>query len=96
MNEQSVLNTRKNKEFFEAMSVVPLRADKGVIPDAVEEILTELGNPRTAIPFYAVYGPGSDEPITLDDALITHAMVQEAVKKVAGVSSSSPEVASSK
>ena len=93
MNEQSVLNTRKNKEFFESMEVVPLKADKGVIPDAVEEILTELGNPRTAIPFYAVYGPGLAEPITMDDALITHSMVQNAVKQVAGDQPGSEEVA---
>ena len=43
--------------------------------------MIELGNPSQAIPYYAIYGPNSSKPITLE-ALITHGMVQNAVEQV--------------
>ena len=69
-----------------------MKADKGVIPKAVEEKLVELGNPTQAIPFYAIYGPGRLEPVTLE-ALITHSMVQEAIKTVGSTQSESTVIA---
>ena len=48
INEAVVLNTKSNKELFEDHEVIALKADKGKIPDAVAEILIELGNPSQA------------------------------------------------
>ena len=68
------------------MDVVALKADKGVIPGPVKEILIELGNPKQAIPYYAIYGPDTPDPVTLE-ALITSSMVVDAVEKVSGKAS---------
>ena len=77
------MNTKQNKELFENYEVVALKADKGKIPDEVKDILTELGNPKELIPFYAIYGPGISKPITLE-ALITHGQVADAIEKAMG------------
>ena len=69
-----------------------LKADKGVIPKAVEEKLVELGNPSQAIPFYAIYGPNRVEPVTLE-AVISHGMVQKAIKTVSGEQTESNVIA---
>ncbi|MEM9411841.1 MAG: hypothetical protein AAGA30_12050 [Planctomycetota bacterium] len=74
------MNTKFNKEFFESNEVVALKADKGIIPVEVAEMLTELGNPSQAIPYYAIYGPAIDEPITLEGP-ITFRMVTDAIEK---------------
>ena len=77
------MNTKKTKELFESFDVVALKADKGVNPDAVEKKLAELGNPKAAIPFYAVYGPGIKNPITFDSA-ITRRHVAKTIGKASG------------
>ena len=77
------MNTKSNKELFEDHEVIALKADKGKIPDAVAEILIELGNPSQAIPYYAIYGPGISDPITLDGP-ITFAQVTDAIEKARG------------
>ena len=88
INETVVLNTKNNKQFFEEIGVVAMRADKGVIPVEVEVKLKELGNPHQAIPFYAIYGPALAEPITLE-ALITHSQVTSAIEAAKGNGSTS-------
>lgn len=77
------MNTKSNKAFFEANEVVALRADKGKIPEEVKDILTELGNPKELIPYYAIYGPGLHKPITLEGP-ITHGQVSSAIEKAKG------------
>ena len=77
------MNTKKTKEYFETNKVVALKADKGKIPEEVKEILIELGNPKEAIPYYAVYGPGIKEPITFDN-IITRKQVIRAIEEAMG------------
>lgn len=83
INETVVLNTKYNKQLFENNEVIALKADKGIIPDAVEEILKELGNPSQAIPYYAIYGPALPEPITLEGP-ITFGQVEKAIVNAKG------------
>ena len=75
------MNTKPNKQFFEEHNIAALKADKGKIPEAVKEILTELGNPSQAIPYYAIYGPGVPEPITFAGP-ITRDQVSAAIANV--------------
>ncbi len=74
------MNTKNTKELFEEIGVVALKADKGLIPEAVKVKLIELGNPKEAIPFYAIYGPGLPEPITLQ-GVILFGQVVSAIEK---------------
>ena len=67
------MNVKETKEFFKDHNVVALKADKGN-KDRVDEMLEfmkQLGNPEGAIPFYAVFGPGLDKPITADALIWT-------------------------
>lgn len=93
INETVVLNTKTNKELFDDNNIVALKADKGKIPQAVEQIMVELGNPSQAIPYYAVYGPGINEPITFAGP-ITRNQILTAVEQ-AQVETSENRVASS-
>lgn len=84
------MNVKETKEFFKDHNVVALKADKGN-KDRVDEMLKfmkQLGNPEGAIPFYAVFGPGLDKPITAD-ALITKSWIYESLEKAKGSSDSS-------
>ena len=79
------MNVKKTKEFFKEHNVVALKADKGN-EDRVDEMLDfmeEIGNPEGAIPFYAIFGPGLEKPITAD-ALITKNWVYESLEKAKG------------
>ena len=79
------MNVLETKEFFEENNIVALKADKGNA-DRVDEMtafMRDLGNPEAAIPFYAVYGPGLEEPIT-SEALITKGWIYESLKKAKG------------
>ena len=84
------MNVKETNEFFEKHNIVALRADKGN-DQRVDEMLAlmkELGNPEGAIPFYAIYGPELDKPITAD-ALITKGWVYESLEKAKGGSDES-------
>ena len=87
------MNTKSSKQLFDENEVVALKADKGLIPEAVEEILKELGNPSQAIPFYAIYGPALADPVTLAGP-ITPGQVLDAIARAKGVSAELPQVAS--
>ena len=89
------MNVKQTKEFFKENNIVALKADKGNVLRVDEMIgfMQELGNPEGAIPFYAIYGPGLDKPITAD-ALITRDWVYESLKKAKGDASSSEGSAS--
>lgn len=89
------MNVKQTKEFFEENNIVAVKADKGNENqiDEIEALLIELGNPKAAIPFYAIYGPGLDKPITAD-ALITQNWVYESLKKAKGESASADKSAS--
>lgn len=85
------MNIRKTKQFFEEHGIVAVRADKSKSPE-VEEQLVELGNTEKGIPYYAVYGPGINEPITAE-GIITPGWVIESVTKAMGENSDSSETA---
>ena len=78
------MNTKTNKELFESNQVVALRAYKGkVAEDEFTKITTELGNPKQAIPMYAIYGPGLPEPIVYSGP-ISFGQVNDAIAKALG------------
>ncbi len=60
-NKQFAFNTKMTKEYFKANNIVAFEADRDKDP-AVDQLLLKLGNSAKAIPYYAVYTPGSDEP----------------------------------
>lgn len=56
---------KNTKEIFESNGIVTLKADKTdeYSAEPVDRKLVELGNTAKAIPYYAVYVPGKEEPI---------------------------------
>lgn len=60
--------------------MIALKADKNVSPE-VNELLKELGNSSTAIPYYAVYSPGLAEPIHFGGNFLTGGAVQDVVQQ---------------
>ncbi len=63
INEAVALNIKQTKQFFEDNNIVALKANKAESEEVVQQ-LVELGNSEEAIPFYAIYAPGMDQPIT--------------------------------
>ena len=57
------MNIKQTKKFFEKHKIVALKANKAESDEVVQQ-LVELGNSQEAIPFYAIYAPGMDQPIT--------------------------------
>ena len=43
----------------------------------MEEQLVELGNSQKAIPFYAIYAPGLDKPITFSGLITSSGVIKE-------------------
>jgi len=74
------LNIRSTKKFFEENNVVALKADKNVSPE-VNELLKELGNSSTAIPYYAIYSPGMKEPIHFGGNFLTGGTVRDVLQQ---------------
>ena len=76
------MNVKETNVFFKEHNIVALKADKGNKNQLNEmlPLMKELGNSKGAIPFYAIYGPGLDQPITAD-ALITRDWVYESLEK---------------
>lgn len=75
------MNIRRTKKFFEENNVVALKADKDKSPE-VNELLKELGNTATAIPYYAIFSPGTNSPDHFGgDFVLTAGEVEERVQK---------------
>ena len=70
------MNVRKTHEFFAKNGIVALKADKAKSPE-VEQQLVELGNSQKAIPFYAIYAPGLDKPITFSGLITSSGVIKE-------------------
>ena len=70
------MNVRKTHDFFAKNEIVALKADKAKSPE-VEQQLVELGNSQKAIPFYAIYAPGLDEPITFSGIITSSGVIKE-------------------
>lgn len=77
------MNTKSTKEIVEQHNVVAMRADKAEMGEEFQQVLAALGNPKSAIPFYAVYGPGVTAPITFDGP-ISHKQVADAIIRAKG------------
>lgn len=74
------MNVRSTKNLFEEHGVVALKADKDKMP-GVNELLKKLGNTATAIPYYAIYSPGWDEPRHFGGTALTPGIVQEIIEE---------------
>ena len=72
------MNIRKTKKLFEENGVVALKADLDKMPVA-KELLKEMGNTLTAIPYYAVYSPGWEEPVHWGGDFLTAAKVKRII-----------------
>ena len=70
------MNVRRTHDFFAKNDIVALKADKAKSPE-VEQQLVELGNSQKAIPFYAIYAPGLDEPITFSGIITSGGVIKE-------------------
>lgn len=80
VNEAGALNVRSTKMFFEKNNVVAMKADKDKMP-GVNELLKELGNSATAIPYYAIFSPGWSEPLHFGGNVLTINEVREKVQE---------------
>ncbi len=74
------MNIYSTKTFFEENNVVALKADKDKMR-GVNELLKELGNTSTAIPYYAVFAPGMSRPIHFGGNVLTAGQVREVVQQ---------------
>lgn len=95
------MNVKATREFFEEHNVVAMRAYKSEFNPQVERELVRLGNTIKAIPYYAVYSPGMDAPITFtnDNTLVMsperiRAEVQKALNAAKGTQTKSTSLAS--
>ena len=71
------MNVRQTKEYFDENNIVALRAYKSEEAPEVEEMMSELGNRLKAIPFYAIFAPGLDEPITFSGLITSGGVIQQ-------------------
>lgn len=70
------MNVKQTYDFFKKNDIVAVKANKSKSQDVADKLI-ELGNSQQAIPFYAVYVPGLERPITFAPGLLTPGMVQE-------------------
>ena len=65
---------------MEANGIVALKADKTdeSTSGPVNELLKELGNEATAIPYYAIYRPG-EEPFHFNGVFVTSQLMLEKI-----------------
>ena len=90
------MNVKKTNAFFKEHEIVALKADKGN-ESRINEMLAlmkELGNSKEAIPFYAIFGPGLDEPLTASGP-ITSGWVYESLEKAKANSSEETTITNS-
>lgn len=74
------MNRSEVQELVEENEVVAIKADKTQENPAIDQLLTELGNPGAGIPFLAVFPADGEDPIT-HDGPITKEEVLEALRK---------------
>lgn len=71
LNERYALNTKYTKSIVEDQNIVVLKADMTEDAPDIESKLVEFGNTAKAIPYYAVYRPGKEEPHHFDGNFVT-------------------------
>ena len=70
-NERLALNSRLMKTYFEEKGVVTLKADFTDYSPEISEILKQLGNEATAIPYYAYFRQGEKAPVHFNGLFLT-------------------------
>jgi hypothetical protein len=65
------LKTRKTAGYLEEHNIQVLVADKSDTAPEIDQLMVELGNEATAIPFYAIYPGDGRPPITFSDVPLT-------------------------
>lgn len=70
-NERLALNSRLMKTYFDDQGVITLKADFTDYSPEISEILKQLGNEATAIPYYAYYGKGDTKPVHFNGLFLT-------------------------
>lgn len=78
------MNIRQTKSLFRQHDVIAVKADKDKVEE-VDELLRELGNTATAIPYYAVFAPGLPEPIHFGGNVLTPGTVRDVVERAVEV-----------
>lgn len=86
------MNVKKTYKFFRDHDVVALKANKAKSAEVGEKLI-ELGNSQQAIPFYAVYAPGLDQPVTFAPGIMSADHVIDQIEKAIGHPSNSPAAA---
>ena len=77
------MNVKKTRNYFNDHNVVALKANKAKSSEVGEKLI-ELGNSQQAIPFYAVYAPGLDQPITFAPGIMSSDYVIKQIEKAIG------------
>ena len=77
------MNVSSTKRFFEENEVIALKADRDASPE-VDQLLVELGNTQTAIPYYAIFSPGLKEPIHFGGNVLTSSTVISEIERAIG------------
>lgn len=89
------MNVKQTYDFFKQNDIVAVKANKSKSQEVADKLI-ELGNSQQAIPFYAVYAPGLERPITFAPGLLTPGMVREYIlQAMQGAEESETTVASS-
>jgi len=70
-NERLALNSRLMKSYFDDEGVITLKADFTDYSPEISEILKQLGNEATAIPYYAFYRKGDTKPVHFNGLFLT-------------------------
>ncbi|MFM7117146.1 MAG: thioredoxin family protein [Planctomycetota bacterium] len=70
-NERLALNSRLMKTYFEEKGVITLKADFTDYSPEISEILKQLGNEATAIPYYAYFRQGEKAPVHFNGLFLT-------------------------
>ena len=74
------MNIKSTSQLFRENGIVSLKADKDKMP-GVNELLVEYGNTAKAIPYYAIYSPGWDEPKHFGGTVLTPGSVKELIEE---------------
>jgi hypothetical protein len=69
---------------------VALKADKDKMP-GVNDLLKKLGNTATAIPYYAIYSPGWDQPRHFGGNVLTPGKVKTIIEEALEAAGKSPQ-----
>ena len=80
VNEKVALDSAKVRERFEALGIVPMKADWTSRDESITRALAMYG--RSSIPLYVLYGPAAAAPPVLLPEVLTPEIVLNTVEKV--------------